>query len=126
MSSFTCIRNADPNVLGSALRYKNYTKHFYERLYRLDNAYFRRDYGSVVSSFLVDKHHAQGKELHTITARGLCFVQNASTRKLITVLVLREKQLCRYYELSGMTKDKSFYDVRIVCSENQKRKLYKL
>lgn len=55
------------------------------------------DFGRIANSFVCDNAHHKGKEIHTITTKGLCFVNNANDMKLVTILALRPGQLLRYY-----------------------------
>lgn len=52
--------------------------------------------GYVLYSFLVDKGHRDGKEIHTIYSNGVIEIENARTHRLITKLIARPAQLLRY------------------------------
>lgn len=53
--------------------------------------------GNIIDSFIVDKGHKNGKELHCVTDNGLIIVYNIATRKLVTKLIARPQQIKRYY-----------------------------
>ena len=75
----------------------NLTKHIGDRKTRLD-AYFRvKDIGEVYDTFIVDKDHPNGDEVHVITDTGFILIFNYRTKKFITVLHARPMQLKRYY-----------------------------
>lgn len=57
--------------------------------------------GDVVETFLVDKGHPNGKELHTITTTGIIVVRNAVTGYYVTALIARPGQIFRYYNSEG-------------------------
>lgn len=57
--------------------------------------------GNVVDSFVVNKRHAHGKEIHTITNTGLIIITNQETGKLVTKLIARPAQIQRYYKKSN-------------------------
>lgn len=54
--------------------------------------------GNVVASFLVDKGHWNGKEIHTVLDNGIIEITNQRTGKLVTKLIARVGQLNRYLE----------------------------
>lgn len=54
--------------------------------------------GTIMKSFLVDKNHPNGLEIHIITSTGLIFIFNERTGKLCTILIARPAQIKRYYE----------------------------
>ena len=57
--------------------------------------------GSVVDSFVVDRGHPDGAELHSVTDTAIIIIHNASTNKLITELIARPEQLRRLYRSVG-------------------------
>ena len=67
---------------------------------KLINKYVHGD-GNVIDSFVVDKKHVNGAEIHSITDTGLIIIHNQQTGKLITKLVARPQQIKRYYINSG-------------------------
>lgn len=53
--------------------------------------------GKVIDTFIVNKGHKDGEELHCVTNHGLIVIYNISTRKLVTKLIARPQQIKRYY-----------------------------
>ena len=53
--------------------------------------------GSIVDSFVVDRGHPDGAELHSVTDTAIIIIHNLSTNKLITELIARPEQLRRLY-----------------------------
>ena len=74
----------------------HYDKQRYKRQ-RLINKYINGD-GNVINSFVVDKGHKDGAEIHSITDTGLIIVHNQNTGKLVTKLIARPEQIKRYYK----------------------------
>ena len=61
----------------------------------------------ISKSFLVDKGHPAGKEIHVITKKGIIFILNEQKFKnnlnsFITVLIGRPNQVRRLYESCGL------------------------
>lgn len=54
--------------------------------------------GHQVCSFIVDKGHKHGHELHTLYSNGVIIVRNAKTKRVITELIAREGQIRRYFD----------------------------
>ena len=75
----------------------NLTKHVSERKNRLDVYFKVKDIGEVYDTFIVDKDHPNGDEVHVITDTGFILIFNHRTKKFITVLHARPGQLKRYY-----------------------------
>lgn len=55
-------------------------------------------YGKVIDSFVVDKGHVNGPEIHEITDNAIIKVYNQRTHKFVTALIARPGQIYRYYE----------------------------
>ena len=53
--------------------------------------------GKIIDSFIVNKGHKDGIEMHCVTSNGLIVIYNVNTRKLITKLIARPQQVKRYY-----------------------------
>lgn len=104
---------------------KDETKHLKERDKRIslyDDYKLLSD--NFISCFKVDKKHIDGLELHAINENGLIYIYNFKSRKLITILHARAKQLKRYYEALGLEIP---HDVYAVIKEVEKRNtLYNL
>jgi len=76
------------------------TSHTAERLDRF-KAYGELDLlkdAKFVDTFLVDKAHKDGNEIHSITNTGLIVIFNENSGRLITVLAARPGQIKRYYK----------------------------
>lgn len=78
------------------------SKHYDEqrgKRQRLIDRYINGD-GSVIDSFVIDKGHKDGTEIHSITDTGLIIIHNQNTKKLVTKLIARPEQIKRYYKNS--------------------------
>ena len=53
--------------------------------------------GFVVDSFVVDRGHPSGAEIHNVTDTAIIIIHNQRTHKLITELIARPEQLRRLY-----------------------------
>lgn len=78
---------------------KHYDKQRCKRQ-RLIDRYINGD-GNVIDSFVVNKGHKDGAEIHSITDTGLIIIHNQSTGKLVTKLIARSSQIKRYYKKEG-------------------------
>lgn len=72
--------------------------------------------GKVVDSFVVDKGHKNGRELHCVTTHGLIVIYNVNTAKLVTKLIARPWQVERLYM---HTKKFPPIEVLELCREHQ-------
>ena len=54
-------------------------------------------YGVKVDSFIIDRGHRNGAEIHVITSTGIINIYNQRSHKLITKLIARPAQIKRYY-----------------------------
>ena len=59
--------------------------------------------GNVVDSFIVDRGHPGGAEIHSVTDTAIIIIHNQKTNKLITELIARPEQIRRLYRLYGRT-----------------------
>lgn len=75
---------------------EHYDKHRNKRQRVIDN-YTNGD-GNVIETFVINKGHRKGAEIHKITDTGLIIIYNRKTTKLITKLIARPNQIRRYYE----------------------------
>lgn len=57
--------------------------------------------GNIIDSFIIDKGHPNGAEIHNITDTAIIIIQNERTKKLVTMLIARPHQIKRYYEAEG-------------------------
>lgn len=55
-----------------------------------------------IEGFEVDKKHANGLEVHIIDARGFIHIFNKDSKRFITILSGRPRQIKRYYEALGI------------------------
>lgn len=76
---------------------KHYNNQRYKRQ-RLIDKYIGD--GNVIDSFVIDKGHKDGAEIHSVTDTGLIIVHNKNTGKLVTKLIARSEQIKRYYKNS--------------------------
>ena len=53
--------------------------------------------GNIVDSFVVDRGHPGGAEIHNVTDTAIIIIHNQKTNKLITELIARPEQLRRLY-----------------------------
>lgn len=57
--------------------------------------------GNIIDSFVVDRGHPSGAEIHSVTDTAIIIISNLRTNKLITKLVARPEQLRRLYNAKG-------------------------
>lgn len=57
--------------------------------------------GNVVDTFIIDRGHSNGSELHSVTDTAIITIHNVKTKKLITELIARPEQLRRLYGERG-------------------------
>ena len=57
--------------------------------------------GDVIDSFVIDRGHEGGPEIHSVTTTALILVRNAKTQKPITELIARPEQLRKLYRTVG-------------------------
>lgn len=79
------------------------TKHWDERQRRLEFIRKNIGYGQTLAEFIVDKGYRNGLEVHKVTSTGITVISNLKTRKLITVLISRPRQIERLYTANNMT-----------------------
>lgn len=92
---------------------KNFTKHFEtSRIKRLDKVENMIGRSIPNDIFIVDRKHKNGEEIHIICENGLCFVFNKNSKKLITILCLRQEQYRFYYVVLKMCWN---YDIDYKC-----------
>lgn len=54
-----------------------------------------------MDSFVVDRGHPNGPEIHFVTDTGIIVVHNQRTGKMVTKLIARPGQVKRYYNAEG-------------------------
>lgn len=53
--------------------------------------------GKIIDSFIVDRGHPKGAEIHSVTDNGIIIIRNQVTGKLVTKLIARPSQLKKLY-----------------------------
>lgn len=78
----------------------NQTNHYKNKRYKREKFISKHLYGdgNVIDSFIVDRNHPMGKEVHCVTDTGLIIVYNATSQKLVTKLIARPQQLKNLYQ----------------------------
>lgn len=71
------------------------TRHWDERKARLER--MGRNAGDVLYSFVLDRGHGWGMEIHSITEKACIIISNYETEKPVTVLLARPSQILRYW-----------------------------
>lgn len=74
------------------------SKHIHKRSKRMEIIYnlIANEHGKICKVWLVDTGHVNGLEVHVIYNNGICLIYNNDSKKLITGLILRPKQVERY------------------------------
>lgn len=78
------------------------TLHFEQE--RKEREIFIRDVigiGNVIETFIVERGHSRGIELHKVTDTAIIAIHNQKTNELITELIARPEQLRRLYSQRG-------------------------
>ena len=57
--------------------------------------------GLIIDGFVIDNHHPNGLEVHSITENGIILIHNMESGKLISKLIARPSQIKRYYKSTG-------------------------
>ena len=89
----------------------NLTKHIGDRKNRLKTYFKIKEVGEVYDTFIVDKDHPNGDEIHVLTDTGFILIFNYNTKRFITVLHARPGQLKRYYLNLGEDIPKKVLDI---------------
>ena len=74
--------------------------------------------------FVVDHNHKKGQELHFINDYGLVYIFNATSKKFITILHPRSKQLYHYFKSLGLPLDTRIRSLGVILDIRNKK--YKL
>lgn len=74
------------------------TEHITERSNRIRVYTETFGEGNTIASFVVDKGHRNGYEVHVLKDNRLIYIYNENSRKLITVLYARDAQISRYFK----------------------------
>lgn len=80
------------------------------------------DLGTPAYSFIVNCGHMNGREIHTITEKGIIIIQNARSKNIVTILIARPNQIIRYWK--GLNQelpqnDERFNFIMRFCKLNQ-------
>lgn len=75
--------------------------------------------GKYLASFVVDKAHPNGDEIHTLFDNGIILIQNKDSRLVITELIARPQQIRRYWE--GKSEPRYVYSICEKAREHQKK-----
>ena len=67
--------------------------------------------GNIVDSFVVDRGHPNGPEIHSVTDTAIIIVHNQRTGKMVTKLIARPGQIKRYYAAEGTTTPQNILDI---------------
>lgn len=67
--------------------------------------------GEIVDSFVVDRGHPGGAEVHSVTDTAIIIIHNQKTNKLITELIARPEQIRRLYRSAGKTPPKNIIEL---------------
>ena len=78
------------------------TKHLKSRQNRYKKAIDLNANANIDKSFIVDKGHKDGKEIHGVSERAVIFILNKETRRFITVLLARPGQVKRLYNACNL------------------------
>lgn len=89
------------------------SKHYNNKRYKREkfiNKHFGGD-GNIIDSFVVDRHHKDGLEIHQLTDNGIIVIRNKNSGCLITKLIARPHQIKRYYEDTGREPPKNLIEL---------------
>lgn len=80
-----------------------------------------------ITGFVVDKAHPDGLEYHMINTKGIIYIFNCNTLKLITMLGARPMQIRRYFlELSLPITSKILAIIKLAAKHVQKENINNL
>ena len=81
----------------------NQTNHYKYKRYKREKFINKHLYGdgNVVDSFVVDRGHPMGEEVHCITDHAVIVILNKNSGKLCTKLLARKNQIKRLYQGVG-------------------------
>ena len=79
------------------IKAEDYTIHYQEKNDRIA-AYQGLKSGTLIASFLINKDHENGLEVHNIYSNRIIKIYNNRTKKPITLLYARNGQLERYFK----------------------------
>lgn len=67
----------------------------------------------MIDTFVLDRGHKNGKEVHKITDNGIVLIYNQKSNKLITKLIANPRQLDRYYLTNNRQVPKTLRDIAV-------------
>lgn len=67
--------------------------------------------GQVIDSFIVDKGHPMGEEIHEVRDNGLIIIFNKNSGKLCTKLLARKNQIKKLYQGVGKQAPKQLLEL---------------
>ena len=111
---FKVIEKYDERIVNS-----DETMHVKERKERIQR-YSKLLSFKMLYCFRVDKAHINGDEIHCINEHGLIYIYNYNSKKFITILHPRPKQLKRYFNDLNI---KLPQDIRVLLDKCYKRNL---
>lgn len=76
-------------------------------------------YGKQIGSFVVDRNHPNGNEIHTIYSSGVIVVRNVHTKMIVTEMVARAPQIARYWRGFGLVLTNEVFAVMAKARENE-------
>lgn len=76
-------------------------------------------YGYVVDSFVIDRGHHQGAEVHKVTSTAVVLIYNMQTSQFITEIIARPEQLRRLYRTQN--RDVPKWLLRLAYDHNRKK-----
>lgn len=98
----------------------NQTNHYKNKRYKREkfiNEHLCGD-GNIIDSFIVNRNHPNGEEIHELRDNGLIIIYNKNTGYLITKIIARENQIKRYYSDSEKEPSKQLLNL----ARNNERK----
>ena len=104
----------------TSLHYTNDRKAREQRIKRIGN-------GKPIESFIVDKGHKNGPEIHEITDTAIINIYNQRTHELITKLIARPNQIRRYYTNGNAPQeilDKAYKNMKNHYNKQNLKKFY--
>ena len=75
--------------------------------------------GTIIDTFVVDRGHPGGAEIHSVTDTAIILIHNLNTKRLITELIARPEQIRRLYRSVDKTPPKSI--IKMAYKHNAER-----
>lgn len=116
---FLSVRLYKPTLELSSILSSVHTHHFDdERLKRFEVAERLNNGAPIDASFLVDKGHPHGPEIHCVSKNAVIFILNERTKRFITVLLARPNQVKRLYKECGLQAPRTILKIASYYKEN--------